>query len=910
MTAEELARILFDSASASAHFALSCLEPAGDGRLRAKSSFVDPYARIMHWHDFGDLEGPGWAANAVGGAHLLYCWGAYARDVAMQEQALLLIDHILDGGFVQPDGFIWPYWDLAQGRFCLNYVHNDQWLCPGSLAKVGVQMLDLADELDAENSRSGEDVPHIPSLPASFAASEMYVARLRAVARRLGDWLAAHVPLLDTGWVPRRITLDGEPYPLTPEGHPDAIYDHSADGLFLLDLWTRLERYDLARRLGETFVSAGGIWGSINHDTYDDHENVAYAVAFRVLRRVADALGRPAWRDFAYDVALSSMGRFCMGRDEHGVITRGLFWMEESWDTAYLWENAEVAQAHLEAWLERGDTALRDIALNVLSAIAHHHYGPLGFLTEGIDWNNHVSQRHHVCHDYYGAIRYTEPLLNNLHLVGPTLTYLRAAGFGPPADSTPTDSIRAVRALSAATPLPDWRRQREGGARYLLRLFFPVLERDESVEAVLAFCREAGIDGVLFFESNYDTDPALLRLETLAQRFARLREIAPRFRHAELEVHVNVEITMGHGDDGGAYPEWFDFQFQVDEAGNTSRSTACPLDPAYLDYAGQIYRWAAECGADAVWVDDDVRFLSHDVPGMTCFCPLHLAAMTERTGREEPWTRQALVETLRDDRADPFIRQAWFDLQEKAMCALAERIEREVHAVDPAQRIGLMSIGTMFHAAEGRRAERLLRVLSGPDLPPMLRPGSGFWHDWQPGAVLVKTEEVARQIGFLGRDVVAHPGVGAGNGGACRYARSKPEHSGQRNALPSGSRRRRLCDVFARATPISGSTGYRAGGQGTTGCWRGGERGRVATDATAWAPAGGMGRAATLGGDTGATGFPDRSPLQRSAFPCRGHCLCHGSLCARKRAARGSGVDPCCSARIDRAGLRGANWGR
>ena len=37
-------------------------------------------------------------------------------------------------------------------------------------------------------------------------------------------------------------------------------------------------------------MDAGGIFGSINHDTYDHHEDVAYAVAFRVLRQAAKLL--------------------------------------------------------------------------------------------------------------------------------------------------------------------------------------------------------------------------------------------------------------------------------------------------------------------------------------------------------------------------------------------------------------------------------------------------------------------------------------------------------------------------------------------------------------------------------------------------------------------------------------------
>ena len=62
--------------------------------------------------------------------------------------------------------------------------------------------------------------------------------------------------------------------------------------------------------------------------------------------------------------------------------------------------------------------------LVILRAIAKHHYGPHGFLTEGVDWNNHVGQQHHINQALYGAIQYTEPFLNNQHIAEPTLFYL------------------------------------------------------------------------------------------------------------------------------------------------------------------------------------------------------------------------------------------------------------------------------------------------------------------------------------------------------------------------------------------------------------------------------------------------------------------------------------------------------
>jgi len=105
-------------------------------------------------------------------------------------------------------------------------------------------------------------------------------------------------------------------------------------------------------------------------------------------------------------------------------------YMEKSWDTAYLWENAEAALAFFEAAadLRRREPArakrLELDGLTILRAIAKHHYGPYGFLTEGVDWNDHVSQQHHINQAKYGAIQYTEPFLNNQHIAESTLFYL------------------------------------------------------------------------------------------------------------------------------------------------------------------------------------------------------------------------------------------------------------------------------------------------------------------------------------------------------------------------------------------------------------------------------------------------------------------------------------------------------
>ena len=289
----------------------------------------------------------------------------------------------------------------------------------------------------------------------------------------------------------------------------------------------------------------------------------------------------------------------------------------------------------------------------------------------------------------------------------------------------------------------------QNGAGYYLRLYYPALETDQRVEQSLDFAQKAGVDGVLLFEASYDMDPALLTLETLEKRFARLQVVAPRFRAQGFAVHINMMITMGHVDAGCARPERFAFQFIVNAEGAASRSSACPLDPNFLEHVRAQYHMAAGCHPGAIWVDDDTSYLIHDLAGLACFCPLHLQRVSERTG--QVWTREALVAALSGNLE---ARGAWLDVQEESILAYARTIESAVHAVDPHVRVGLMTVGTSFHAAEGRRSDRLLRALAG-NTRPLIRPGSGFWNDWTPGGVLDKSEDGARQVALIGPDVQA-----------------------------------------------------------------------------------------------------------------------------------------------------------
>jgi hypothetical protein len=414
---ENPAYTIVESSLDSIRFTLNrTVKPNDQGHLVSVSSFVNPNGEPMLWHEFGPLEGPGWAANAIGGAYEIYRFGKFLDDKEWQEQALRIVDHILDGGFIdEKTGFIRGYRHTVKDEFCLNYRHNSDWFCAGAMAKNAFQLLKFADEL-------GDD-------PRA--------ARMRRSAVRCADWIETNVKPVPNGWFPRRCTPAGEVYRNDAGGRKqDPFWQTSADGLFIIQLQAALTKRDLAdyrQQMADkiaVFVHHKGLFGSINHDTYDKREGVAYAVAFRTLLLASRVLQDESVRRFAYDTCLSGLEQFRMREDRNGVATTGLLIMERSWDTAYLWENAESALAYFEAAQEiqaENPQQSRQYVLDgltILRAIAKHHYGPYGFLTEGVDWSNFVGQRHHIDQKRFGAIQYTEPFLNNQHISEPTLFYL------------------------------------------------------------------------------------------------------------------------------------------------------------------------------------------------------------------------------------------------------------------------------------------------------------------------------------------------------------------------------------------------------------------------------------------------------------------------------------------------------
>jgi hypothetical protein len=408
---------ILDSALASIRYALAVCDDPGDGTLRCRSVTTAPDGSLKRYRG-RLLEGVGYCADSVFAAnHLLRC-GALLRSEELCAAGRSLARHVLGGSFF--DDLKIPvrlYRDSETGEFLDNLEGRPEYLELGHMARVGHQLLALKDQLDPQQARSAEEA-----------------------IRRLVAWLRG-AEVCANGWYPRRCTPEGRVYDRAPDAlgptqlappfPPDPLYDRSGAGCFVIQLFAAAHRAGLEdlsepiKQAVNAFISAGGHFGSTNTDTDDAHENVSYAIAYVALQEAADVLSKPEWASFALESCLKPLELFELRQDLNGLATKGLLFMERSWNSACMWEVAMCAQAYLDGYRATGcrDYVLK--ALTILRAIARHHHGELGFLTEAVDWDGHSVKNRHFEHSVRGDINDTHPFLNNLHVVEPTLTYLR-----------------------------------------------------------------------------------------------------------------------------------------------------------------------------------------------------------------------------------------------------------------------------------------------------------------------------------------------------------------------------------------------------------------------------------------------------------------------------------------------------
>ena len=414
--AEDPTNTILDSAIASVRFAAKVCDDPGDGTLRCQSMDAIPDGTLVPFRE-RMIDGVGYCCDSVFAANQIIRFGRLLDSPGMIRFGERLAEHGFNAGFFDdPKLPVRMYLILGDNKFLDNLEGHDTYIEPGHMARVGHQLLMLSDVVE-------------PGL----------AARARAAGTRIAQWTTA-LERCDNGWFPRRSTPDGRVFANAADafgpvslGAPlpmDPIYDRSGSGVLILQLLVEAQARGVGDFAGaitetvETFVKAGGYFGSMNSDTEDLEENVTYAMAFQALHAAGKLMHRQDWVDFAYSACLGGLVRFELVEDLNGLATKGLLYMEDSWNAACTWEIAEAAQAYLVAFGDLGRRPDLHKALTMLRGLAKHHHGPYGFLTEAVDWDGHSVVARHMEGQRYSDIVTTHPFLNNLHVVEPTVTFL------------------------------------------------------------------------------------------------------------------------------------------------------------------------------------------------------------------------------------------------------------------------------------------------------------------------------------------------------------------------------------------------------------------------------------------------------------------------------------------------------
>lgn len=253
-------------------------------------------------------------------------------------------------------------------------------------------------------------------------------------------------------------------------------------------------------------------------------------------------------------------------------------------------------------------------------------------------------------------------------------------------------------------------------------LGIPIINRKstkETREDYLHELKRAGADRVFLCPSN-----PFGRQPELDNEISHLAENIRYYRENGLEVGVWIN-GFGHGGDlvGPYVAQAQNFTKLRGLDGGEAGDSFCPLDPAFRACIADLIRRIAEAGPSLIMIDDDLRISMHGAVGIGCACPLHLAMLSERLGREI--TREELSETLFAGKADE-LRKTWLEVQAESVRIYCRDMRAAVDAVDPAIRLGHCACLTTWDV-DGIDSIEISRILAGGTKPFLRLIGAAYW---------------------------------------------------------------------------------------------------------------------------------------------------------------------------------------
>lgn len=150
------------------------------------------------------------------------------------------------------------------------------------------------------------------------------------------------------------------------------------------------------------------------------------------------------------------------------------------------------------------------------------------------------------------------------------------------------------------------------------------------------------------------------------------------------------------------------------------RAGLCAADPKVLDWISRTVEDIARAGARTILLDDE--FVQSRRENYYCFCPRHLALMSEKVGR--PVSAADVRKSLTG--APNPVRRAYLDAMGESLLGAARAIRAAADAVDPEIRIGLCPSFNSYDC-DGGDIDTLVRLLAGRRRPLMRLSGATYW---------------------------------------------------------------------------------------------------------------------------------------------------------------------------------------
>lgn len=246
------------------------------------------------------------------------------------------------------------------------------------------------------------------------------------------------------------------------------------------------------------------------------------------------------------------------------------------------------------------------------------------------------------------------------------------------------------------------------------------------------------IDGIAWScPVNPEGDPVADRASIFAERY---RSVAPKLQVlSNIQQGILLQATMGHGGFPGSVTPW---QLATKRDG-TSVYRMCPMDGRFLDYIAKTCRTFSDLKPGFFMIDDDTRLVWGDTPG--CFCPLHLAEFSKRTGRE--WTREEVVAML-DSGNNPAMADKWEAVKADSLRRFFKTIRENFSPEIPGMLCVTASPCHLKHARE------FAQILAAPGQTPVVRGNGAPYHGRDLFHIVSGRCSYAQQLELVGKDVV------------------------------------------------------------------------------------------------------------------------------------------------------------